>query len=57
MKRKDHDAQKGASEKLYDFSGPLWSNYFRKTRSNARFPRGYREVFSIEDSELGSEAN
>ena len=32
-------------ESLYDFTGcPLWNEYFHKTRSKAKFPRGYKEV-------------
>lgn len=40
-------------EDPYDFTGPLWQKYFQETRSKARFPRGYKEVFSVDDeSEL-----
>jgi len=32
-------------EGLYDFTeSPLWNEYFQKTRSKAKFPRGYKEV-------------
>lgn len=32
-------------ELLYDFTeSPLWNEYFQKTRSKAKFPRGYKEV-------------
>lgn len=56
MKHKTHKEGSETTENLYDFSGPLWSNYFHKTRSNARFPRSFREVFSVEDSDAPSEA-
>lgn len=39
---------KGRFEDPYDFSGPLWKKYFEETRSKARFPRGYKEVFSVD---------
>jgi hypothetical protein len=32
---------------MYDFSGPLWEEYFKKTRQHVRFPRGYKEVSLI----------
>jgi hypothetical protein len=56
MKKNKQQDNAGAAENLYDFSGPLWSKYFKKTRNNARFPRSYREVFSIDESESPSEA-
>ncbi|MGF1564986.1 MAG: hypothetical protein ACFCUH_06440 [Flavobacteriales bacterium] len=56
MKKNRQQDNAGAAENLYDFSGPLWSKYFKKTRNNARFPRSYREVFSIDESESPSEA-
>ncbi len=34
------------TQEMYDFSSPLWDGYFKATRSQARFPRGYKEVSS-----------
>lgn len=56
MKKNRQIDHTGVAENLYDFSGPLWSKYFKKTRDNARFPRSYREVFSTGDLESPSEA-
>lgn len=42
---------------LYDFSGPLWEKYFQKTRKNARFPRGYREVNTFQYYKRNSEVD
>jgi hypothetical protein len=36
------------SSDLYDFSGPLWKKYYVETREKVRFPRGYKEVSSVQ---------
>jgi len=35
----------------YDLSGPLWEQYFQRTRKSVRFPRNYKEVSAL-DSDL-----
>lgn len=48
MSDKRNTTRRAVQEDPYDFSGPLWQKYFNETRSKARFPRGYKEVFSVD---------
>ena len=32
----------------YDFSSPLWDQYFKRTRENVRFPRNYKDVSALD---------
>lgn len=41
---KPHHSEKKASSDVYDFNGPLWSDYYERTRKTVKFPRGYKEV-------------
>jgi len=34
-------------EAWYDFTGPLWEDYWKRTRKTVKFPRGYKEVSSV----------
>ncbi len=34
---------------IYDFSGPLWEKYYKETRRNVKFPRGYKDVSLFDD--------
>ena len=41
---KPHLSEEKASHDVYDFNGPLWSDYYERTRKTVKFPRGYKEV-------------
>lgn len=36
------------NETHYDFSSPLWDQYFKRTRENVRFPRNYKDVSALD---------
>jgi len=36
------------NESYYDFSSPLWDQYFKRTRENVRFPRNYKDVSALD---------
>lgn len=36
------------NDTYYDFSSPLWDQYFKRTRENVRFPRNYKDVSALD---------
>jgi len=40
----EHFKRSSLQEDIYDFSGPLWEKYYKETRRNVKFPRGYKDV-------------
>lgn len=46
MKYKNQKGSKkqNSTADIYNFSGPLWDQYYKETRKKVRFPRGYKDV-------------
>jgi hypothetical protein len=36
------------NDTYYDFSSPLWDQYFKRTRENVRFPRNYKDISALD---------
>jgi len=48
------ESEEQSPDVWYDFFSPLWFEYYKEIRKTVKFPRGYREISSINTPDLNS---